>query len=83
LLVCFVAAAALSIIMNFNFRLFGQLETETKMPEMPKKLSSASFKNAIIDYWKYRIENIEKVSELKRGRDCKISCLHERQEMAA
>ncbi|CAO1422762.1 unnamed protein product [Diamesa serratosioi] len=35
----------------------GVLENETKMPNLPRKLSSISFKNAIIDYWKYRIEN--------------------------
>ena len=42
----------------------GVLEDETKMPNIPKKLSSSSFKNAVIDYWKYRIENTEKVSEM-------------------
>lgn len=32
-----------------------------KMPNIPQKLSSTSFRNAVIDYWKYRIENDEKV----------------------
>lgn len=31
------------------------------MPNLPRKLSSISFKNAIIDYWKYRIENSQQV----------------------
>lgn len=31
------------------------------MPNVPRKLSSISFKNAVIDYWKYRIEHTEKV----------------------
>lgn len=31
------------------------------MPNVPRKLSSISFKNAVIDYWKYRIEHSEKV----------------------
>jgi hypothetical protein len=33
-----------------------------KMPNIPQKLSSSSFQNAVIDYWRYRIENDEKVS---------------------
>ncbi|XP_070493831.1 uncharacterized protein [Chironomus tepperi] len=37
------------------------LEDELKMPQIPQKLSSTSFRNAVIDYWKYRIENDEKV----------------------
>lgn len=39
----------------------GVLEHETRMPNVPRKLSSISFKNAVIDYWKLRIENVEKV----------------------
>lgn len=31
------------------------------MPQIPQKLSSMSFRNAVIDYWKHRIENEEKV----------------------
>ena len=37
------------------------LEDELKMLQMPQKLSSTSFRNAVIDYWKYRIEHDEKV----------------------
>lgn len=35
------------------------------MPNVPRKLSSISFKNAVIDYWKYRIEHSEKVISTK------------------
>jgi hypothetical protein len=53
-------------VVNFSVSLFtsrsdGLLENETRMPNIPRKLSSISFKNAVIDYWKYRIENAEKV----------------------
>lgn len=37
------------------------MENESRMPSVPRQLSSISFKNAVIDYWKYRIENFEKV----------------------
>lgn len=33
------------------------------MPNIPKKLSSTSFRNAVIDCWKFRIENDEKVKK--------------------
>lgn len=32
------------------------LEDITRMQDIPKKLSSTSFKNMIIDYWMYRVE---------------------------
>lgn len=39
----------------------GVLESESRMPNIPRKLSSISFRNAVIDYWKYRIEYSEQV----------------------
>lgn len=50
-----------TIFGNFDNRSDGVLESESRMPNIPRKLSSISFKNAVIDYWKYRIESIEKV----------------------
>lgn len=47
----------------FVTRCDGVLESETRIPNIPRKLSSISFKNAVIDYWKYRIENAEKVTQ--------------------
>ncbi|KAG5670185.1 hypothetical protein PVAND_000465 [Polypedilum vanderplanki] len=41
-----------------------ELEDETKMPSIPQKLSSTSFRNAVIDYWKFRIENDEKLKSM-------------------
>lgn len=51
--------------LNFVNRSDGVLEDETRMPNIPRKLSSITFKNAVIDYWNYRIENVEKVRECR------------------
>jgi hypothetical protein len=45
-----------------HFSCDGNLENETRMQNVPQKLSSISFKNAVIDYWKHRIENTEQVN---------------------
>ena len=51
------------IFLSSIFRSGNVLEDETNMPSIPRKLSSTSFRNAVIDYWKYRIENDEKVKD--------------------
>lgn len=46
------------------FRPNRALEDETRPATIPRKVSSATFRNTMIDYWKYRIENMDKVSSI-------------------